>query len=202
MQSVQEYLAFDMASNSVDEPVMMLVTACASLFEGFEELLRESRLSDVELACDAVACECEQVLQMVRGREEAAAELRHYEEKLSTILPFEKDKLARNVEKRDRAREVAQERQQTCEEALHAFANRRPAHTRVTLHALLGAGAGVKAPLWFPVALCSRTACGRWACSPPLPRGSCTLWPTSWRSGAWRTWSPLLGGSWMLATRR
>ncbi|CAK0792445.1 unnamed protein product [Prorocentrum cordatum] len=145
MQAVQEYLAFDISSDSMDASAMMLVTACASFFAGCQDALRASQLADIRLMCDCVASECDEVAQLVRGNEEATAELQHYEEKLATITPSERDKLARNVEKRDRAREVARDRQQACQDAMGVFAQRRTTHVRQTLHALLGAGARLAA---------------------------------------------------------
>jgi len=92
---IQDFLVMDAAG--LDEPSLALVRLCLTLFHDSEPLLKAEGLRGVFAACEEVADDCEHVRLLLRRREEAYRELRHYEDKVAWLeqaaLPQERNHL-------------------------------------------------------------------------------------------------------------
>jgi len=162
-RGVQDFLVLDSAG--LDDPALGLLRICLTLFQECEPLLKGEGLQRLSTYWDHVAEDCENIAGIVRSRDEAFRELRHYEEKVAwlktraghappsgasdseeeiggELLPEapvrRRDRLSRNQEKLSRARGLVETNRAAWEAELRAFEGRRAGHARALLLGLLG----------------------------------------------------------------
>mmetsp|Transcript_19695 Transcript_19695/g.59933 ORF Transcript_19695/g.59933 Transcript_19695/m.59933 type:complete len:660 (+) Transcript_19695:3-1982(+) len=82
-RGVQDFLVVD--ADGLDEPAMGLVRTCLAVFQECDPLLRDDGLRALSAACDHVAQDCEHIADLLRSRDEAYSELRHYEDKVAML---------------------------------------------------------------------------------------------------------------------
>lgn len=146
MSALQEYLGFNISG--FDESTLALVQGCASLFEQSDTtlmraLLRNDGLRSLGKTCDQVMQDCNRINGLLLSRDKAVQELRHYEGKLARLheisanLLYSSERKARNQNKLEQAREVAEGSVQRCKQEVAAFHDRCATHNKSTVQAFL-----------------------------------------------------------------